>query len=836
MSRTFDGISYPVGLTNEEARQRLKQYGPNSVLRQQHTHPVLLFLKKFNSPLLLIVMAASVVSFLLGETVNATILVCMTFLSVTLDFINSYKSERALILLLKRVVTTATVVRQGAPVELPFADIVPGDILLLSAGDVVPADACLLSGRDLFINQSALTGESFPAEKHADNCKARAHQNPTPDLPDFIFMGTSVITGLGVAEAVRTGRQTAFGKIADQLQAAELDTDFERNIHRFSLFVMRLVTVMIGIVFLINAFSGRGWLTSFLFALAIAIGVTPELLPVIMSVALSHGSQRMAKKDVIVKNLSAIQNFGSMNILCTDKTGTLTQDHIALVKYIDGFGASSEQVLLHAYLNSFFHTGVQNPLDDAVRDYRSIDITGFTKVDEIPFDYQRKRESVIVASANAHLLITKGAPEEVFKISEHYTQDGHTQSLDDKARSKILQQFHDLSEDGFRVLAVAIKDLGDKPISHAISEEQNMTFLGFVAFLDPPKETALATIQHLEQLGIEIKIITGDNEILTKKICRDMRLPIRGILTNQDIRGLSDAELQRRALTTTIFARITPEQKERIILCLKNAGQVVGYLGDGINDAPALKAADIGMSVNNAVDVAKETADIILLRKDLDVLKDGVLEGRRTFHNTLKYILMGLSSNFGNMFSMMGASAFLPFLPMLPTQILLNNFLYDTSQLTLSTDHVDEEAVQKPVAWNMKFIRTYMLVFGPVSSLFDFLTFGVLYWGFHLTGTAFQTGWFLESIATQVLVIYVIRTKKIPFLQSRPSTALLVNTLLVVSIAWIIPLTPLGAFFGLAPLPMMLLLLMVGMVLLYLLLMEAVKRWFYKRYHQAFTR
>ncbi len=820
------------GLSSAEAQSRLRQYGENTVVTKKKLRPLTAFVKKFNSPLLLILMAVSLISFVMGNRTNAIILIFMVLLSVTLDFVNTYRSQKAVDELASRVVTTTTVIRNGKKQEIDLKEVVPGDILSLSAGDVLPADCRVIECRDLFINQSALTGESVPVEKSPD-IKSANNKKLSLDQTDAVFMGTSVVTGYATVEVMSTGRQTEFGRIAERLSQEEQDTDFERNIKKFSTFVMRLTIIMVSFVFIINLLSHRGWLDSFTFAIAIAIGLTPELLPVIMSVSLSRGAIRMAKKGVIVKHLPAIQNFGRMNVLCTDKTGTLTENRITVMKYVDAFGKVSDDVLHIAYVSSFFHTGVSNPLDKAIRDYKSWEMQGVTKIDEIPFDFERRRESIVSGANGSQQLTTKGAPEAIFPICTTYNAQGKTLNVDSKFLEIANKQFQALSSDGFKVLAIAKKDVTGKKHPFEKSEEQGMVFLGFVALLDPPKATASEAIRELEGLGIEFKILTGDNELLTQKICRDLRVPVKGIVLGSHLSTLSDAELQKLVLSTTIFARIDPEQKEKIIALIQKGGQVVGYLGDGINDAPALKAADVGISVSNAVDVAKETADIILLRKSLRVLKDGVAEGRKTFRNTLKYILMGMSSNFGNMFSMVAASAFLPFLPMLPTQVLLNNFLYDISQLSLSADTVDPEDVVRPSVWNLKFIRRYMIIFGSISSLFDFITFGVLYLAFSHSQHQFQTGWFIESIATQVFVIYVIRTRKIPFLQSKPSAILMFNTLIAVIIAWALPLMPFAKIFNLQPLPVIFLAAILGIVLVYLVLAEFVKRIFYRKYVEA---
>lgn len=806
------------GLSSAEAARRLKRYGPNTVYKKPRLRPLLAFLGKFQSPLLLILIVSSLISIFLGQRTSAVIILVMVFISAVLDFVNSYRSQRAVEELNSRVVTTVTVVRDGQKREIELHKIVPGDAILLAAGDIVPADCELLEARDFFVNQAILTGESYPVEKFADSGDKA------------VFMGTSVVTGYGTAVITKTASTTEFGKIAARLAERPPLTDFEKGIRQFSIFIMRVTVVLVAFVFLTNAFLGRGVLQSFIFAVAIAVGLTPELLPVIMSVALSRGSLLMAKKDVIVKRLPAIQNFGSMNILCTDKTGTLTENRIELVKHVDGLGQDSEAVLLYSYLTAVFHTGVATPLDAAIKAYKTLDTAKYQKIDEIPFDFERKRSSMVVQRSDKRTLICKGAPEDIFAISKHYWQGGRAAAFSPALRQKILAHFTELSHQGFRVLGVAIKHEQVKAAGeYSKTEERDLIFVGFVAFLDPPKQTATQAVQELEKLGVEVKILTGDSEILTQKICADIKIPVKGTLTGAELARLDDAALLARIPDVTIFARLDPEQKEHIILSLRKLGNVVGYLGDGINDAPALQAADVGISVNNAVDVAKETADIILLKKSLRVLRDGVAEGRKTFSNTLKYIMMGLSSNFGNMFSMSIMPLFLNFLPMLPSQILFNNFLYDVSQLTLAGDRVDEGDIERPPRWSFKFITKYMLVFGPVSSVFDFLTVGLLAFVFQVSHTQFRTGWFMESLATQIFVIYVIRTKKIPFLQSRPSLALLFNTALVVLVGWVIPLVFLGRILGFSPLPGVVIWTLVGIVFAYLVLAQLVKVAFYRR-------
>ncbi|MCX6793280.1 MAG: magnesium-translocating P-type ATPase [Candidatus Falkowbacteria bacterium] len=825
------------GLSSSEAILKLKQFGPNIITKQKRFSSFVMFFKKLTSPLFLLMISISVVSFVIGQRTSAIFVIMMVILSAVFDFINSYKSQKVVEKLATRVSTKVTILRDGKKQELPLADVVPDDILFLSAGNIIPADCQLVESDDFFVDQSALTGESMPCEKVASN--KRINKNNTAEDENVIFMGTSVVSGFGTALVLKTGKETKFGKIAGELDKAEPKTNFEISITKFSLFIMRLVFYMVSfvlMVYLIKNFqhlNKNSILEAITFSLAVTLGVTPDMLPAIITFCLSRGSKMMAKKKVIVKHLSSIENFGSMDILCTDKTGTLTQNHISLVKYTDYEGKDSAKVLEFGRASSYFHTGIQNPMDNAINEYQAGEVVGFEKIDEIPYDFERRRSSMVVKKDDKKFLITKGAPEAVISICNQYELDNKI--VKDKSASNIIQEkFENLSKDGFRVLALCYKEIiaDDSQKSFDKNEENNMTFIGFLSFLDPAKETVKQTIVELEQLGVEIKILTGDNELLSEKICRDIGLDIKGTITGEEMEKLNDDQLSNKLPNLSIFARIDPIQKERIILILKKAGKTVGFLGDGINDAPALRAADVGVSVNNAVDIAKETADIILLEKNLETLKDGVIEGRKTFHNTLKYILMGLSSNFGNMFSMMGAATFLPFLPMLPGQILFNNFIYDASQFSLPTDTVDEDELLKPTHWDLGFVKKYMLVFGWISSLFDFLTFFLLFSVYHLGESQFQTGWFIESIATQILVIYIIRTKKIPFIKSRPSKALLITTLSAVAIAWIIPFTFLGRIMGFGTLPISLMAFIFGYVLIYLGIVEIAKRIFYHQHNK----
>lgn len=822
-------------LSSIEANKRLKQFGTNEVVQKKRVGPVRIFISKLTNPLLVLMIGIAVTTYFVGERLSSVMLLCMVTLSSVLDFMNSYKSQKAVEALVSRVATKVQVLRDGLKQEIELKYLVPGDVIYLSPGAIVPADAEIIECDDLYINQSSLTGESLPVAKRAS---AADNDNSTLDARDrhTAYMGTSVISGFAIARVVLTGSNTEYGKIAVDLNKADPKTDFERSITSFSVFIMKLVFYMVSfvlIVFLVKNFdqlTKSVLLEAITFAVAITIGVTPDMLPAIMTLCLVRGSQQMAKKDVIVKHLGSIENFGSMDILCTDKTGTLTKDHIALVKYVNFLGAEDKMVLEYGHLTSHFHLGMQNPLDDAINEFKDLDISAYQKIDEIPYDFDRKRSSMVVTCGKKRLIITKGAPEEVLKICTHVSNGVPVEM---GANKKTIEKlFNKLSLEGFRVLAIAYKEIPNKASvsNYEPVEEAGMVFAGFLAFLDPPKEDVRATIIELNKLGIEIKILTGDNHLLAQKICRDIGINVTGTITGDELRRMNEIELSRRILETTIFARITPDQKERIILSLKKLGKSVGYMGDGINDAPALKMADVGISVNNAVDIAKETAGIILMQKSLESLKDGVIEGRKTFHNTLKYVLMGLSSNFGNMFSMMGAATFLPFLPMRPSQILFNNFLYDISQMSLPTDAVDDDDLLKPAHWNLKFIRAYMVVFGGLSSIFDFLTFGLLYYIYHLGEAQFQTGWLIESFATQVFVIYIIRTKKIPFIQSRPSKPLFITTFIAVVIVWVLQFTPVAQLLYLEALPSKIMLIIASYVVAYLVLVELVKHVFYRFY------
>lgn len=795
------------GLTSQEARARLARYGLNSTTLEKRRPAFFIFLETFKSPLVILLLASSLVAAYFGETDSFVIIVVIVLLSSILDFVNTYKSDKAAEKLKDHIRITATVLRDGKREEIRVEHIVPGDLIFLSAGDVVPADGKVSEEKHFFINESALTGESFPIAK---------------DLQMPLYMGSSVISGEATMEVVTTGKDTQFSHVVAALSTRTTSTEFDREIKAFSYLVLRITIFLLLGIFAVNILFHRDFLTSLLFAVALAVSITPELLPMIITMNLTRGSLIMAKHGVIVKRLASMQNFGSMDILCTDKTGTLTEDEIALVQYVDAHGHACENTLKHAYLNSAFTTSFRNPLDEAVKRFRHLKVKEYKKLDEIPFDFQRKRESVVIQHAKERLLITKGAPEEVFAICRMGTVQW-------KAAERT---YNALSKNGFRVLAIATKDMTEKE-SYGPKDEHNLAFMGFIAFLDPPKSTVAKTLERMREYGVQVKIVTGDNELVTQRVAMDINLHIEGVLLGRQVEKLTDAELAKKAPHTTIFARVNPEQKLRIIKIFQKLGHVVGYMGDGINDAPSLKAADVGISVNNAVDIAKESADIILMHKSLDDLIQAIVEGRKTFANTLKYLMMVLSSNFGNAYSMSVASLVIPFLPLLPTQILLNNLIYDASQLTLPSDSVDEEDLRRPQHFDIHKVKRFMLIFGPVSSIFDFITFSILLLFFHFGEASFQTGWFIESLATQVLVVYIIRTKKLPFIQSRPSWTLVAGTLVMLAVGWIVALSTWGRhFFGFGSIGLPAIMGIVVITFIYLIVVEAVKRWFYRAYQR----
>jgi Mg2+-importing ATPase len=826
------------GLTTESAQERLERYGPNVLAQKKKRSGVIDFVLRFKNPLVLILLFAAVISGFLGDVVDMSIIFVIIFIGIILDFFQETKASQAAEMLQAKVTTTADVLRDGIVQEVQLAEIVPGDIVSLSAGYIVPGDARVITARDLFSDQSALTGESYPVEKFP---MVIDQTGSITDWLNMLFMGTSIVSGSGTALVVATGSNTEYGRIAQRLVQKERETEFDRSTRKFGTLMVEVTSILVIFVFFVNAIANHGILNSFMFAVALAVGLTPELLPMIISLNLSKGAIAMSRHGVIVKKLSSIQNFGNMDVLCTDKTGTLTENKIALVKHIDIEGNENDRVFELSYLNSYFETGLKSPLDDAILAYETVDVAGSKKVDEIPFDFNRKMVSIVLdQGGDSNSFIIKGAPEEILKACSGYEFDGQVSELDEEASARIKEKFDSLSADGFRALGVAYKDVSKGVKQFTIDDEQDLTFLGFVAFLDPPKESVGETIRSLIEFGIDVKILTGDNELVTKRVCEEIGLSIKGVVLGTQVTQMGDDALARVVETSNIFARVNPGQKNRIMHALQLNGHVVGFLGDGINDAPSIKAADVGISVDNAVDVAKEAADLILLEKDLTVLHDGALEGRKTFSNTLKYLMMATSSNFGNMVSVSAASVFLPFIPMWPTQILLNNLLYDISETTIPTDNVDEEQIRKPRKMDVSFIRRFMLIMGPVSSIFDIVTFVILIFLFNglliqndkfVNEQLFRTAWWVESIATQTLVIFVLRARKVPFYRSKPSPPLFWSSIIIVAFSIALPYIPvLGPAFQFVPLPLLFYLYMTGIVVAYLALAEFTKRWFYKKY------
>ncbi|MDI6812601.1 MAG: magnesium-translocating P-type ATPase [Deltaproteobacteria bacterium] len=813
------------GLNEEEARQRLARFGPNAFKAKRRAGVLSLLLSQYKSPIILLLLFACLLSFALRDHVDALIILVILLVSGLLSFWQEYGANQAAAKLLALVQVKATVCRRGPPQEIPVEEIVPGDVVLLRAGDVIPADSLLLESKDLFVDEAALTGETFPVEKAVGTLSPEV---PLSRRTNALFMGTHVVSGTAVAAVVFTGAATEFGKVAQRLKLKAPETEFERGVRRFGYFLMEVTLLLVIAIFAINVYLARPVLESFLFSLALAVGLTPQLLPAVISVNLATGAKRMAREKVIVKRLAAIENFGSMNVLCADKTGTITTG-VAQVQGALGLdGQPSDKVMLYAYLNSVYESGFANPIDEAIRRHCCLDTSGWRKVDEVPYDFIRKRLSVMMTKDDGiHLMITKGALKNVLEACSTAEQaSGEVVPLD-AIQEEIQRYFSQFSEQGLRTLGIAYRALGPAATIDKDSE-RDMTFLGFLLILDPPKNGVIETIKRLKELGVSLKIITGDNRLVAAGVGAKVGLKSRALLTGADLRQLSDEALRQRVRDTQIFAEVEPNQKERIILALRKAGNVVGFMGDGINDSPALHAADVSLSVDSAVDVAKEAADIVLLEKDLGVLVRGVQEGRTTFANTLKYVFMATSANFGNMFSMAGASLFLSFLPLLPKQILLTNLLTDFPEMTIATDSVDPEMVERPRRWDLRFIRRFMLIFGLISSIFDYLTFGVLLWLLNATPDQFRTGWFQESVISAAVIVLVIRSRR-PFFKSRPGLCLLAATLLVVAATVLFPYTPLGAFFNFQPLALEFLL-MIGLVLLlYIFSAELAKHRFYRQ-------
>lgn len=826
------------GLSTDQAKNLLRRHGPNKPSPLHHRPVIVQILLYFIQPLAAVLLFASLVSGLLGDFVNASIIAVIVVFSVALDFFQTYRSQQAAEKLRSRVAPMASCLRGGKWQEVPRRELVPGDIVRLAAGDLVPADARVLEAKDLHLQQAALTGESLPVEK--DSLPEASPPHNPAEARNLVFLGSSVVSGTATAQVLATGRATTFGDIAASLSTRPPETEFERGTRRFSLFIMQTVLFLVLFVAVVSVAGKRDPLQSLLFAVALAVGLTPEFLPMIITITLANGAVRMSRQKVVVKNLASIQNFGSIDILCSDKTGTLTSGEMGLEAHVDPAGKTSERVLLLTYLNSVFQSGVDNlldaavlrrtnlnPLDAAILKHEHPDVQPYRKLDEVPFDFERRRMTVVVDKGGEHLLITKGAPESVLSVCSGYEMEGSVVGLTAPGRTTCETTYQSLSTQGYRVLAIAYRSMPVKT-GYRATDEKDLVLAGFIAFSDPALPDALAVLDKLRQEGVQVKILTGDNELVARHVCEEVGLEVGQIVPGDQLETMTDPALAQVAERTQVFARVSPSQKNRIISALKSRGHVVGYIGDGINDAPSLHTADVGISVSGGVDVAKAAADIILLERSLGVLLAGILEGRKAFGNVMKYLLMGTSSNFGNMFSMAAASVFLPFLPMLPTQILLNNFLYDLAQVTIPTDNVDSSFIHKPRRWNIGLIRQFMLYIGPISSIYDFLTFYALLVYFKAHETLFHTGWFVESLATQTLVIFVIRTAGNPF-KSRPSTALALTVLLIVGVGILLPYTPLAAPLGFVALPLGYFLFLAGATLTYLLLVQGMKRWLLAR-------
>jgi P-type Mg2+ transporter len=851
----------PNGLTEPAAATRLEQYGPNEVAQEKkHNWLYRLYIAALN-PLVILLMLLAAVTFATAESssdyLGGGVMLAMVVLGLSLRFIQETKADNAAARLKAMIKVTATVLRDGQTKEVPLQELVPGDVVKLSAGDMIPGDARLISAKDLFIIQATLTGESLPVEK-TDDRDPRANVSSI-EHTNICFLGTSVESGSATAVIIATGAQTYFGTMATSLAGQPVDTAFDRGVKKFTWLMIRFMMVMTPIVFLVNGLTKHDWKMAFFFALAVAVGLTPEMLPMIISVCLSKGALQMSRKKVIVKRLNSIQNFGAMNVLCTDKTGTLTIDHVILELHCDVFKNESEAVLRDAYLLSHFQTGLKNVLDRAVLRYKELHkelgIDQYKMVDEIPFDFSRRMMSVAIEGPGGERqLLTKGAPEAVFARCTHFESDGEIFPMEPILAGDLVQQVNELSEDGFRVLAVATKKLGQQT-SFTKADESNLVLAGYLAFLDPPKDTAARAIEALRQHGVTVKVLTGDNELVTRKVCSEVGIHAEKILLGGQVETLSDPELAEAVEVMDVFARLSPTHKKRVVQALQKNGHVVGFMGDGINDAPALRAADVGISVDNAVDIAKESADVILLEKNLMVLEEGVLEGRKVFVNILKYIRMGASSNFGNMFSMVGAAALFKFQPIMPLQILTNNLLYDFSQVPIPTDNVGPLQIGKPRPWQIGEIARFMFFIGPISSIFDYTTFALMWFFFKCTNAAaqsqitpevaarfkdeainhthaaqlFHTGWFVESLITQTLIIHVIRTNLIPFIQSRSSWQLSMTTILIMLIGAMLPYSPLAAPLGFVPLPWQFWPFLALTLVCYVGLTQVIKSWLIRK-------
>jgi P-type Mg2+ transporter len=823
------------GLTQADAEERLVEHGPNVVAEEKQRGWLWRLFTATRNLLVILLLVLATISFATGDFRAGTVMMLMVILGVALRFVQESRADAAATKLKAMISVTATVMRDGKAGEIQLRELVPGDIVQLCAGDMIPADVRLISSKDLFIAQAALTGESLPAEK-LETREARENISPL-EFANVCFLGTSVESGSATAAVVATGAKTYFGSMASSIIGQETETSFDKGVHRFTWLMIQFMIVMVPLVFLINGLTKQNWREAFFCSLAVAVGLTPEMLPMIVSVCLSKGALAMSKKKVIVKRLNSIQNFGAMDVLCTDKTGTLTLDRVILERYCDVIQKENEDVLLDAYLIAHFQTGLKNVLDRAVLKYRELheklSIENHRKVEEIPFDFSRRMMSVIVETPDKNRrILTKGAPESVFPRCTFYELEGEIYPMEAILIGDLMEQYQELSADGFRVLAVAYKNLETRA-AYSKDDESELVLKGYVAFLDPPKDTAAKAIEALKKIGVTVKVLTGDNDLVTRKVCHEVGIATEKVLLGTKIEPMTEDQLAEAAESTDVFARLSPAHKQRIIRALQRKRHVVGFIGDGINDAPALRTSDVGISVDSGVDIAKESATVILLEKSLMVLVEGVLEGRKVFVNILKYIRMGASSNFGNMFSVLGASAFLPYVPMAPLQVLTNNLLYDFSQVPIPTDSVGPEETAKPRPWHIGEITRFILLIGPISSIFDYTTYFVMLYVFDAwdpsRASLFQTGWFVESLMTQTLIIHVIRTKKIPFIQGRASWPLTVTTAIVMSVGMWLPYSPLAAALGFTPLPPLYWPLLFLTLLCYVVLTQIVKMWLIRK-------
>ncbi|WP_198017611.1 magnesium-translocating P-type ATPase [Syntrophorhabdus aromaticivorans] len=832
------------GLSSEEAEHRLDEYGPNEMAHARRRGFWGDILERCKSPLVIQLLVIAVVSGFIGEIKSTVIVSAMVLLSIGLSYVLDRRSALAVEALGKRVQPRTRLLRDGKEAEVRVSEIVPGDIVFLQTGSIVPADLRLIAARDFFVNQSSLSGEAMAVEKTAD--PAVSGGRVPWELPNVCCRGSNVTSGTGRGVVINTGMQTVFGSISARLVAKPEQTSFDLGVRSFTWLMIRFMVIMVSTVFFIVGLTKGNWVEALLFGLSIAVGLTPEMLPMIVTVNLAKGALTMSKKKVIVKHLPAIQNFGAIDILCTDKTGTLTQDKVILEQHVDITGHPSEDVLNYAYLNSYFQTGLQSLIDRAVLDSADLYVEQNCRlVDELPFDFQRRRMSVVVDYEGSHVLICKGAVEEIYACCNSYQIGDEIYPLLGVIREDLFESVEDLNEDGYRVLAIGYREFSRDKTSFSVADEADLVLLGYIAFLDPPKDSATEALKLLKDAGVKVKVLTGDNGLVTRKICRDVRLTAERLVTGSELFGLSEQEFSRTVVEADVFVKLTPAQKEEIVRTLRQKGHVVGFMGDGINDAPALKAADVGISVDSAADVAKEAADIVLLEKSLLILEEGIIEGRKVFANIVKYIRMGASSNFGNMFSVLGASYLLPFLPMQPVQVLTNNLLYDFSQTGIPMDRVDEELTARPLKWNIDNVKRFMIFIGPVSSIFDYATFALMWFFFHCnafldvaTGQQnkemleklFQTGWFVESLFTQTLIVHVIRTKKIPFVGSRASPHLTLTTLIIMAIGAWLPYSPFGPSLGMVPLPAVYWLWIGAFLVMYSIITHGVKTWFFKRF------